>query len=512
MKISRPRAFVRGSALIALIPLLAGLVSPAQAAVTVTPIAGAPTIGTQPNNGAITTLDVERLGYDASEFIVDGTAHSYHTVGGVPLTSNGEWALEADAAPTPAFRTRVQVLKPKDHTKFNGTVYVEWLNVTSGRDAAPEWFLARVELARQGAVFIGVSAQAIGLNTAKAAFPDRYGSLVHPGDSYSYDIFSQAGQAVREHAAELLGSDFPVDRVIALGESQSAGRMVTYVNGFATLSGHGVYDGYLIHSRSANSAALRSGVAALPVIGTPALTLIRTDLAVPVFVIQGENDSRAARQADSDLFRWWEPTGTSHVDLYTAHPLVAEQDDGKSSAPAEALFNAMLYPLNNPRPGLVPACTYGLNAGPMVWIVRAAFRHMNKWVANGTLPPSAPRLATVDGTATGALVLDVHGNAIGGVRSPHVDVPVATLSGTGNTPGFSCALFGSTIEFSPAKLAQLYKSHSVFVLKWSQSLSAGVRAGYFLPEDAKVVLLSAVKSDVGTRTGPQWWWAPAPVN
>src|SRR5437773_2472833 len=58
--------------------------------------------------------------------------------------------------------------------------------------------------------------------------PARYSGLTHPGDSYSYDMFSQAGQAVRGNAATVLGGLRPA-RVIAAGESQSAGRMVTYI-------------------------------------------------------------------------------------------------------------------------------------------------------------------------------------------------------------------------------------------------------------------------------------------
>ena len=65
-----------------------------------------------------------------------------------------------------------------------------------------------------------------------------------------------------------------------------------------------------------------------------------------------------------------------------------------------------------------------------------------------------------------AVVLDDDGNAVGGVRTPFVDVPVATLAGVGNTPGF-CSLFGTTVPFTQAKLSSLYKSHSAFVAKWT---------------------------------------------
>ena len=82
--------------------------------------------------------------------------------------------------------------------------------------------------------------------------PGRYGGLVHPGDSYSYDIFSQAGQAIRDNSATILGGLTP-QKLFAAGESQSAGRMVTYIDAVQPLT-H-VYDGFLVHSRSAAGAA-----------------------------------------------------------------------------------------------------------------------------------------------------------------------------------------------------------------------------------------------------------------
>ena len=59
--------------------------------------------------------------------------------------------------------------------------------------------------------------------------PSEYASLSHPGDSFSYDMFSQAGQAVRDHAATILGGLHP-RKLIAAGESQSAIRLMTYID------------------------------------------------------------------------------------------------------------------------------------------------------------------------------------------------------------------------------------------------------------------------------------------
>src|SRR3546814_9816810 len=59
--------------------------------------------------------------------------------------------------------------------------------------------------------------------------PLRYASLVHPGDSFSYDIYAQAAQAVRHPQDVAPLGELQVQRVIAAGESQSATRLMTFI-------------------------------------------------------------------------------------------------------------------------------------------------------------------------------------------------------------------------------------------------------------------------------------------
>ena len=141
----------------------------------------------------------------------------------------------------------------------------------------------------------------------------RYGSLVHPGDSYSYDIYSQAGQALRTPGAvDPLGGLHP-NRFVAAGESQSAGRLVTYVDAVHPLVD--VYDGFLLYSRSGGGAPLSQPPQ--PAIGPPPGTLIRTDVDAPVLVLETETDAVATsrrRQPDSARYRLWELAGSRPLD------------------------------------------------------------------------------------------------------------------------------------------------------------------------------------------------------
>src|SRR3546814_6204347 len=89
-----------------------------------------------------------------------------------------------------------------------GTLLVEWLNVSLGFDVS---FLDGPGL-YDGFVYVGVTSQYGGVfgegekpQGLKDWDADRYGMLVHPGDDWSYDIFTQAGWALRseEHTSEL---------------------------------------------------------------------------------------------------------------------------------------------------------------------------------------------------------------------------------------------------------------------------------------------------------------------
>src|SRR5204863_1733373 len=105
-------------------------------------------------------------------------------------------------------------------------------------------------------------------------------------------------------------------RVIAIGESQSAFRLVTYINAIHNIAN--VYDGFLVHSRFDNGAPLSQFPQ--PSVGTPSPSHIRSDGLVPTLVFETETDIRVsllgARQPDSANLREWEVAGTAHGDIY----------------------------------------------------------------------------------------------------------------------------------------------------------------------------------------------------
>ena len=97
---------------------------------------------------------------------------------------------------------------------------------------------------------------------------------------------------------------------------------------------------------------------------------------------------------------------------------------------------------------------------------------------------------------------DEHGNAVGGIRTPLVDVPVSTLSGepAPGGPPF-CRLFGSTTPFDAATLARLYPTHDSYVEAFTASTEAAVRAGFILRPEADEMIAEAEQSATGIGVG-----------
>ena len=449
---------------------------------SVTPASGGGGVAVLPG---FTSFDPAVVGYEQSEVFLSGMASAYATT--PPVNNDGKYGAVA-TSPAP-YTTRAVVMRPINGRRFNGTVIVEWLNVTADADWGSDWMFGHNELIRDGFVWVGVSAQEVGVDALKSTDPTgdavRYANLSHPGENtasgdYSYDIFSQAGQAIRDHAPTILGGLKP-KHIIAIGASQSANRLLNYIDAVNPLV-H-VYDGFLVQSGQGPR--------------------IRDDLGVPVLALQTETDvsvnKGTARQPDTNTYRLWEGAGTAHGDFYFLGLQSTDTGDGQS---AIAMLASMQHPTNQPNPTF--KCGAPINTGPTHYILDAALYQLNRWVAQGILPPVAPRLQTT-GVSPFAFATDANGNVLGGIRTPDVDAPVATLSGVGGTPPATadafetvgCPLGGSTVPFTPSQLKVLYPNHHEFVSAWTKATNSAHAAGFLTGADAKELKHAAVQSNIG---------------
>lgn len=439
--------------------------------------------------GSMEDVDLVDAGYTQAEWHATGTANGYGS--STPLVSSGRWDLEVvDRA---AFTTRFLVRMPADPQRSSGTVIVEWLNVSSGADACPVFGSCGREIVRSGHTWIGISAQWAGIASAPRLVdvgglalrglqdtdPERYGDLNHPGDLFSFDIFTRvAAAATAPGAAPLAGRH--VGQILAVGQSQSADALTTYVNGIHPQVE--LFDGFLIVSREGAPMPLgRPGCAVDFSTDRSAFDVqIRSDLDTPVHVVQSETDvlgylySFPSRQPDTDRLRLWEVAGTAHVD----RSVIGE-------------FEGFL------------GCDEPVNRGQLRFVVRSALRHLTTWANGGAPPPSADPLV-VEGEPTGSrrdlhFVTDDVGNAVGGVRTPCVDVAVETLSGlTAPQASTVCQLFGRTSTIPSEVLRARYSSVDNYLAGYAMALDKAIEGGFILADDRGEVLADA-------RTGLVVW-------
>lgn len=438
----------------------------------------APTIDAAVLEGPITTgnislptdlraFDVSTIGYVQEEWFASGTATSYALVG--DLGPDGRW--NTAPASTSGYKTRIVVRRPGDPSDWNGTVIVEWLNVSGPFEIYAAWSYTWPAMVDAGVVHIALSAQAFGIEGGESLLgdmgrvpglretnPERYGSLVHPGDAFSFDIASQVGAALRSEAAVAVFGGRPAERLIMSGEGQSSGFLVTYLNAVQPLAN--VYDGFFVHKRGGSAANLDGSLNIDEALNPTRVGLrIRDDLDAKVLIFETETDITvqryaAARQEDTDLIRTWEVAGAAHADAYYVG-------------------------------GSFDACGRPINDGPHHYVAKAGIAGLIHWVEQGEAPPQGERIQTTGEGEQTMISRDERGIALGGIRTPSVDVPVSTLSGEAPPGGPSfCRLFGASYPFDDTTLTSLYGTKANYLEAFNNSLDKTIKAGFVRAEDA----------------------------
>jgi hypothetical protein len=478
-----------------------------------------------------TPMDLAKQGYVEEEFFISGVASRYTT----PPMATG--TVTDGGHP---YKTRIVVRRPK--SRYNGTAIVEWTNVSQGHDNEVDWFQSGAHLVRSGFAWIGVSAQRVGVDALKQWSPGRYGTLdVSEGgaianDALSYDIFTAAGRAVRGRDGAHVMGGLKVERLIATGHSQSAGRLYTYftsVHPIAPAFDGPTFDGVVLHGGGGQ---------------------VRADLEIKVWKFLSETDvpgqASSSRQPDTDRFRWWEVAGTSHLDAQLSRGLGQLGLRAAGGAPVDGPPAGPVISGGGAGIGDFQVATGAPNDGcekpifsrvPSYYAQNALYDDFARWLKDGTPPPTAPHIElkqlpgnppagaagaggagaraggargapAPEGAAPGArggrggppappryeIVRDDLGNALGGIRLSQHAVPTATNTGQ-NAGGMFCGLLGSYEPFDSVRLATLYPTHDAYLAKVKDVTEKNLKAGYIVKEDADATIAEARSSRIGRR-------------
>ncbi len=459
-----------------------------------------------------TPIDLAGRGYVEEEFFIEGTANTYNT----PPGQTG--SVKDTGHP---YKTRIVIRRPKAASRFNGTVIMEWYNVSQGHDGEYDWFQSAEHIVDAGYAWVGISNQRVGVNSLKEWSPTRYGTLdVTEGgkigdDSLSYDILTAAGVAIRGTAKANVMGGLRAARLIAIGHSQSAGRLYTYFHSVHPLIPK-VYDAVVLHGAGGR---------------------VSEDLDVKVFKLLNETDvvgQANNRQPDTGKYRQWEVAGTSHLDAKFSRMLaglglrVSGMDpvEGSPSITGPTISGgAGNGPSGNGDSAAATNVCKNLPFSriPGHYVLNAVLDHTVRWVKDGTppptashielrqLPPAPPSAQSASGTGgRGAapqgprweIARDEFENAHGGIELSQHAVPTATNTGQ-NEGGASagegnCNLMGSYIAWDQARLAAMYPTHTAYVTKVKEVTARNLKAGYIVKKDADATIAEAERSSIGT--------------
>lgn len=428
--------------------------------------------------------------YVEEEFLVSGEANVY------------DWPaldrLSIRSANAP-YTTRVLVRRPANEADFSGNIVVEMLNPSNLFDLNIGWAISHTQMIRNGDAWVGITAKPISVVTLQQFDAERYAALSWANplpasdpqncetssrdtvqateNGLVWDIHSQVAVWLRSGESSnpftYGGTKSAADKLYGWGYSQTGGFLYTYINAFHNRDseeyGADLFDGYIVAVSTGptpiNQCAERFG-------REDPRSPIR-NAGVPVIHIMSQSDyllGMAARQPDSEQFRHYEIAGSGH----------ASPDELYWGAAPEDLIKA-----GRDVPPL--SCNEGERSRfPNSLAFNAALAGLDGWVRLGIAPPRAELIQVVDGQP----VLDVHGNVIGGLRSPMVDVPLSTWNGNSSGQSF-CRIAGHEIPFSEEKIRALYGSHDNYVGAVTESVRQLVADKFLMAADGEKLIAEA---------------------
>jgi hypothetical protein len=363
------------------------------------------------------------------------------------------------------YTTRVVIRRPTNDADYSGLVLAESMH-GSGSAHMFEFSAAYIMDAGHIAVEIQTTSPELQQDFNAA----RYAAL-EIQNGQANDILAQVGSLIKSRNGPM--GDLGVRKMVLGGTSMSAGTLINYLADHPrvrTPDMQHIYDGYFPTSTGSD--------------------VPRIDVPVIEMPTQLEVQSNVTRRDDGDepgnQFRLYEFTAIGHVD---------------------ARDNVRLLP--NP-------CEHPLSTIPSQAYWSVSLDHLFRWVDEGIVPPRADRVwldrnVENDGSQ---MVLDEHGNPVGGIRSPYVDLPTAKYT-AGNVAAdplpsevseyvaangaqgaaIMCRLSNYQYKFDTKTLEALYGSPRAYRKAFEDRLDELEAEGWSLPLYRDMILADAAAID-----------------
>jgi hypothetical protein len=445
----------------------------------------------------------------ATLYLPDGGADSEHFRPGMGFEGRvddfdyveEEWFATGEDDGRP-YTTAVLVRRPRDASRFSGTVVVEPLHFFP---ISPIWSYTSVYIMRSGHAWACVDSQKTAVDVHVKPFnPQRYESLHIDGEPLapeaadldfgnlptdqaqsplwweqlvclnraSHAILAQVGAAIRASAGPFDGLD--VAHIPLAGHSGTGFLLTHYIrqghDALRLADGSPVYSGYF-PSGWPTSAFGPCDVPIVEVVTQGDYASDNTTFQRPGF--DGLNYRRPDSDEPADRFRLYELAGLAHTS--TQYPPINDLE-----------FLKQIQQGVQAEPGMQ------MSALPFNQLYQMALDHLVRWIADGVAPPRAERLVMGD---DGWFVTDEHGNTVGGVRTAQLDVPRATYTANPTLPSGLPAMgsFGFEKPFDASTMKRLYTDKADYLERFNRRLDELVGEGWFLAEDAEEFRVEAQK-------------------
>jgi hypothetical protein len=440
-------------------------------------------------------VDLPQAGYVEEEFFVSGAASVYD------WGADGAVTVKTPSAP---YTTRIMLRRPANPARFSGNVIVEIGNVGRGYDFSFSWGVSHDYFMESGDAWVAITYSPENVEALKKFNPSRYASLSMANPTVNercapvangvaaaapfeeglrWDMITQVGALLKSARPGGPLAGFNVQRVYG---TSHGGELATYIAVFhsrATLAGgRPVYDGYIQHRHPGLTRLRQCGAA-------PAATdprQILRNIGVPVMRVVAQTDvlgTYARRREDSDAtgdrYRLYEIAGAPHADasFYPYMPTVADQ--------RKTGFEGFLH--SWPFPDQCEQETVLLRVPIMTYALDAAYANLTRWVRDGIPAPRADRIVVENGgTPQARVALDQHGNAVGGVRTPYLDVPTATYYTSTRGPGL-CRNLAHKEDFDWARLNRVHGSPDAYAARIAASVDQLVKDRWLTESDGKKI-------------------------
>ncbi len=425
-------------------------------------------------------INLDAYGYVEKEFLMYGEANAYN------LYENDVPYIVKENVP---YCTRVLVRYPDPSVRTpSGNVVVEILNASSAVDLEDMWRRAWDLFLENGDVYIGITSQSGAAEALRTFDPVRYADISWSGeDGLFFDMLSQLGNTIRTNPTALIPSSIPVECLLLIGQSWSGDYVNTYTSVFYDYynADGSLFDGYLCIVNPAET-FIATGVAG------PVRSFRATDEPYISIMSQGEHyfesygdwyrDFEYVRIPDHTEDGWntrfYEVAGAGHSDPVS--PVIPSSAEIKKANGAGR--DAKVY--NSPE---LPSDLQ------MDMVIRGAYENIVKWIREGIPAPSAEDkwllYRTVVDPSFGDMpecITDENGNALGGIRMPQIEAPVATYKPFRND---SSTTDGSMIYFSKDKIWDLYPNgYADYMSKYGSAASALVSEGYISTADYAILM------------------------